>query len=145
TGCTSPRPSAPWRGFAPDRLGAAPAFPPGRDSGAAHRQQLAGRLVELVDTIRRTHHDVLDAHAVAPLQIDAGLDAERVAGLERGVVALDDVRVLVHLDADAMTQPVEERLGIATLVDDGPRRAVDVLWRDTGPDRGTTRGVRLPH
>ena len=58
-------------------------------------------------------HDVLDAHAVATLEVDARLDAEGVTHDERRGVALDQVRILVALQADAVAQPVEERRAVA--------------------------------
>ncbi len=55
-------------------------------------------------------HDVLDPRAVAAPQVDARLDGERHARLERPVVLpVDDVGVLVGLHADAVAGAVDER------------------------------------
>ena len=61
-----------------------------------------------------------------PGEVDAGLDAERVPGRERQVVAGDHVRVLVRLLADAVTDAVHEELAEAGGGDDAPGRGVDV-------------------
>ena len=45
-----------------------------------------------------------------PAEVDAGLDAERVARRERQIVAGDHVGVLVRLLADAVTDAVHEVL-----------------------------------
>ena len=52
--------------------------------------------------------DVFEAGAPLPGEVDAGLDRERVARRERLAVAADDVRVLVLLDADAVTGAMDE-------------------------------------
>ena len=59
------------------------------------------------------HHDVLQAEPEPAGHVDAGLDRERVAGLERRAVARDDVGVFVLLDADAVAGAVDELLAPA--------------------------------
>ena len=71
--------------------------------------------------------DVLEPHAPLAGHVDARLDAERVTRRERAVVALDDVRVLVLLHADAVTGAVHEVLAVAGVGDDLAGGAVDVL------------------
>ena len=61
------------------------------------------------------HHDVLDAGPVPAGQVDAGLDGEGHARLQRQVVAGDDVGLLVHLQADAVAGAVDEVLAVARL------------------------------
>ena len=62
--------------------------------------------------IRRAHDDVLDASAVPAGDVDAGLDGERHARLERLGVTRDDVRVLVRLEPDAVAGAVHEPLAV---------------------------------
>ena len=64
------------------------------------------------------HGDVLDPRPVPPLEIDARFHAEGVARHERRGVALDQVRILVAFQPDAVAQPVEEVLRVAGCVDD---------------------------
>ena len=94
---------------------------------AADDQQVAGDLVERVGAVGRADDDVLDARAVAAIDVDAGLDAESVAGLERLVVARNHVRILVALEADAVPGAMDELLAQAGVVDDSPRGPIDVL------------------
>src|SRR5690606_40974426 len=70
--------------------------------------QVPGGDVEPVGARLGAHDDVLDARAVGPGQVDAGLDGEGEAGLQRLSVAGDDVRVLVAFDADAVAGAVDE-------------------------------------
>ena len=69
--------------------------------------------VERVGTRVGRHHDVLEAEPEPARDVDAGLDREGVAGLQRRAVARDDVGVLVLLDADAVTGAVDELLAPA--------------------------------
>ena len=56
-------------------------------------------------------HDVLDARAVRA-RVDARLDGEGHARLERMRVALDDVGILVGLQADAVAGAVDEPVAV---------------------------------
>ena len=81
------------------------------------------RVVDVVDGQRAGvggDHDVLEAHPPSPRHVDAGLDAEGVARLQRQAVALDHVRVLVLLHADAVAGAVDEVLAVAGGGDDPP-------------------------
>src|SRR6185437_9630919 len=103
-----------------------------------HDHQLAGRVVHPQVAGPRgrrvgAYHDVLDARAVRA-RVDARLDGERHARLERDRVALDDVRVLVRLKADTVAGAVDEPLAVAGVGDDPARRPVDALGGDAGLD-----------
>src|SRR5271165_1539928 len=76
-------------------------------------------------------HDVLQPHAEAPFHIDARLHRERMPGLERLRVSRDEIGVLVLLDADPVTGPMEEVLSESCVVDDLSGHPIDVLGRDT--------------
>ena len=86
--------------------------------------------VELVDAVMPDGDDVFDSHPELPRDVDARLD-----GLDLQVVALDDVGVLVALEADAVPGAVDEELAIAGRVDDRPGRPVDVLSGDARSNR----------
>ena len=62
--------------------------------------------------------DVLEPHPEPTGEVDARLDAERVARLERRRVARDHVRILVRLGADAVPDAVHEVLAEARVGDD---------------------------
>src|SRR5215207_3160025 len=85
-----------------------PPKPEARQRSAGNDEELAGGLVEGDGTRLATHDDVLDARPVAALEIDPGLDAERVARLHRLAVARDEVRLLVALEPDAVPGAMEE-------------------------------------
>ena len=57
-------------------------------------------------------------------------------GGERPLVALDDVRVLVLLHADAVAGAVDEVLAVPGVGDDPPADPVDVLARRADGGRG---------
>src|SRR3954452_11595548 len=80
---------------------------------AADDAQLAGLVVEDDRAVRAADDDVLDPGAVAPREVDPGLDAEGHPGLERLAVAGDEVRLLMALEPDSVTRPVEEVLLVA--------------------------------
>ena len=91
--------------------------------------------------------DVLDAGAVPAGQVDARLDAERHARAPpaRSLPATI-LRLLVLLEADAVTGAVDEVLAVPRLGDDVARRRVDALGGDARPDRRrTTRPGRAQH
>src|SRR5262249_54834248 len=75
--------------------------------------------------------DVLDAHAEAAGQVDAGLDGEAHPGLDQPLLALHHVRRLVGGDADAVADAVDEALAVAGGGDPLPGRPVDLLARHT--------------
>ena len=70
-------------------------------------------------------HDVLDADPEFAGQVDAGFDAEAVAGLEDELAAADDEWVLVHVHPEPVAGSVDEVLAVAGIGDDGSCRAVD--------------------
>ena len=75
------------------------------------------------------HRDVLDTHAEATGQVDAGLDRERHSGFERLAIPADQVRMLVAVETDPMTDPVDEVRTVSGFIDDPSRRGVDRLGR----------------
>ena len=110
------------------------------------------RVVQCDRAILRGHDDVLESHAPLARNVDAGLDAVRMAGFECQRVALDDVGILVLLHADAVAGAVDEVLAVARLVDDRTGRPVDILTRradhpggDADALRFVEHGVRLGH
>ena len=99
--------------------------------------------VERDGPVLADHHDVLEAHAEPPREVDAGLDREGVSHGQDGVVARHEIGVLVLLDPDPVPGAVDEVLAQAGLGDGGARHGVDVLGRDPGSHRvhgGLLRG-----
>ena len=64
-----------------------------------------------------------------------------MAGREQQVVAFDDVRVLVRLDADAVAGAVDELLAVSGSGDDRPGRGVDVFAGRADGRRLDRRGL----
>src|ERR1035437_1212122 len=64
-------------------------------------QFFAGRRKDLT-ALLHYHHRVFDADAAETLQVDAGLDGDRHAGFEAGLVALAEARGFVDLQAQAV-------------------------------------------
>ena len=106
-------------------------------------RQFARCLVEHDRAILAAHDDVLDAGPVFTGVVDPRLDAECHAGREWHVVAGDEVRILVSVEADAVARPVEERLTVAGRVDHRARGGVDLLARDARSDGPRPAGLRL--
>src|SRR6185503_8168175 len=104
-----------WPGW-----GGPPEVRRGRTPPSLYRQhhEVAVGAVEAFAAAVDAHHDVLDARAVAARQVDAGLHRERHARLERPVRPGHDVRLLVHLEADAVSGAVDEVLAVAGLRDE---------------------------
>ncbi len=61
--------------------------------------------------------------------VDARLDREAHAGRKRRVVAVDDPRLLVLLEADPMTGAMDEQLAVPGGGDDVASRGIDLLAR----------------
>ena len=76
---------------------------------------------------------VLDPHAELARQVDAGLDRHHFAGREHVLGALRDARLLVHLEPDAVAEPVAEALAVAGGADQLAGDRVDVLGRRPRP------------
>src|SRR5207244_12955256 len=68
--------------------------------------------------------DVLDANAEPTWDVDAWLDRECHSGLELLVVAADEIRMLVSVQADAVSGAVDDPPAMTGLVDHVPRRRV---------------------
>ena len=84
-------------------------------------------------------HEVLDPDADSPGHVDARLDRDRVARGERALGGLAEPRRLVHLEPDAVAEPVAEVLLVAGAVDDLAR---DRVHR---PALGSRLGARRAH
>jgi len=69
--------------------------------------------------------DVFDADAESARDVDAGLDRKCHPGLEPLLVAAHQVRVLVPIEADAVTSAVDEALAVAGLIDHAAGCGVD--------------------
>src|SRR4051812_17822724 len=106
-------------------------------------EQVAGDLVERIKAVVGTHDDVLDARAVLALDVDARLDAERVANFDRLVVAGDHVRILMTFEPNSVSGSMDEQVTHARLGDDRARRGVDLLALDTRPNRVARRLLRV--
>src|SRR4051794_4759078 len=102
---------------------------------AGHHPELTRLVVEDDRAVGTADHDVLDPRTVSAGEVDPGLDAERRADRERLVVARDEVRLLVPLEADPVAGSVDELLAVPLAVDDVAGRPIDCFGRDAGDDR----------
>ena len=75
-------------------------------------------------------HDVLDAGAVAALDVEARLDAEGHALVEDQRVPRHDVGILMRLQADAVAGAMDEQVAEPRLDEHLAGRRVDALARD---------------
>src|SRR6516164_2458528 len=107
-------------------------------------QVMAG-VVETPDPLCSDRHDVLDADAEPPGEIDPGLDGKAHARNELLLFTFDDVRRLVCGDPDAMAGAMDEPFAVPGLRDHPSRRPVDVLARHARPYRIDRRLLRSPH
>src|SRR5262245_5916609 len=80
-------------------------------------------------------HEILDPDPAQPRVVDAGLDGDDAADREDVVALRPHRRLLVHLDPQAVAEPVAEELAVAGVVDHLPRDRVDVAPRPSGPCR----------
>src|SRR5688572_23935481 len=71
------------------------------DEAASEDDEIRRPRVEPLDAVGGHGDDVLDAGAPPTGEVDPRLDAEGHAGLDGQVVARDDVRLLVAVEADA--------------------------------------------
>src|SRR4051794_36929402 len=94
--------------------------------------------VQCIRTGLGCDHDVLEPRAPLALEVDAGLDRERMTGNECFAISTDDVRILVLFDTDAVTGSVDELGPVAAVSDDAARDGVNVFARSAdrrGRDR----------
>src|SRR3989442_5073335 len=96
-------------------------------------------------TVVPEDRDVLDPDAEPTRDVDARLDRERHSGLEPLVVAANEIRMLVSVQADAVSRAVDEPLAIAGLLDHAPRRRVDRCRGGAGARRRVAGLLRSPH
>src|SRR4051812_46576945 len=71
------------------------------------------------------HHEVLDARADLPGQVDARLDGHGVASPQRTISALRQARAFVDLEPHAVSQAMAEVVAVARRGDQLARDAVD--------------------
>ena len=97
------------------------------------------RVVQSFTAVVGDGDDILDADAELAVEIDARFDGKHHPRFERLVVPFDDVRWLVHLQAETVARPVDELLAVAGSLDDLPGRGVDLVCTDSrfdGVDAG---------
>src|SRR5271165_1796277 len=108
------------------------AQPAGTPSRAAGGRLLVADDQVLVEPVEHSgaavlhRYQVLDPDPEPARQVDAGLDGHDVADYQRVGGAPRQVRRLVDLQADPMTEPVAEALPIPAFVDDRPRNTVNL-------------------
>src|SRR5205814_4598886 len=84
--------------------------------------------------------DVLDSHAEAAGEIDARFERKGHARLERLAIPAHQVWMLMAIEADPMTGPMNEELTVAGFIDHAPGRGVDRL-RGRVLSRGGVAGL----
>src|SRR5436305_11091559 len=99
-----------------------------RDQILAERRQHLGLTVS-------DDHQVLDPDPAEALEVDARLDGDDVAGRERVARLAREPRRLVHLEPDAVAEPVAELVAEAGVVDPVARGRVRIHARDPGATR----------
>ena len=110
-----------------------------RQGGQDHQPTVTssfGKPVRIVGLAVGHDHEVLDPHAHLAGQVHARLHRHGVARLEAALRRLPEPRPLVHLEPDAVPEPVAEVLLVARRVDDLARHRVHVPERRARPGRG---------
>src|SRR5262245_41350598 len=87
--------------------------------------QLAGGRADDDAAVIVDLHHVLDPHAPDPGQIDAGLDGYHGTGGQRIVLLATEAGRLVDLEADAVTEAVDEGVSVARALDHLPADRID--------------------
>src|SRR5919197_870503 len=72
------------------------------------RERVVGGVQRLRASIVGDDRDVLDTHAEAAGEVNAGLDGERHTRAKRLGVPRDEVRMLVAVEADPVPGPMDE-------------------------------------
>src|SRR3954452_325913 len=106
---------------------------------------LAAGVVEPPSAVLGGDDDVLDAHAEAAGEVDAGLDREAHPGLDRVLLPLDHVGRLVRGHPDPVPDAMDEAVAVAGVGDHPARGAVDLLAGHAGAHRLVARLLRAPH
>src|SRR5690349_9274271 len=75
---------------------------------AALRRQVVRVVGQVLRPVRRDEHEVLEADAAVARAVEARLDGDDVARAERRLGDQPEAGLLVHLEADAVPEPVEE-------------------------------------
>src|SRR5581483_9945124 len=96
-------------------------------------------------TGRRDDDGVLDADATDAGEVDAGLHGHDVTFGQRTTGRRGHPRVLVDLEADAVTGAVRERVAPSGVVDDGAARAVDGRALDSRAHGVASRALAREH
>ena len=87
--------------------------------------------IERIGPSSSSDDDVFDAGTELARNVDAGLDREGVADLERISIPLDDVGLLMGLDTNAMARAMNEVLAVTCSVDDRSSDPVDLFGGGT--------------
>src|SRR5882762_4087295 len=94
----------------PTEVGSA-APPTGTCRWFRSRLQVVRVLRQVLRPVLRDEHEVLEADTSVALAVAPGLDRDHVAGLQRQLRSEAHAGLLVHLEPDAVTEPVEEAFG----------------------------------
>src|SRR5918995_5250867 len=105
-------------------------------------RQVSARVVQPLGALAGHDDLVLDPDAEPSLQVDPRLVREGHAGLERRLVALDDIRGFVQLEPDPVARPVDEPIPIPGIGDELARGPVDLLGGHPRTDRLERRLLR---
>ena len=109
---------------------------PSRGGRLADQGEALVEAAEVAVPVLADDDQVLDPDAELPGQVDARLDGDDVAGPQLVLGARRQPRALVHLQPDAVAEPVPEALAVA--------RRLDQLARDgVGVAAGEARAERL--
>src|SRR5215218_3149889 len=111
------------------------------------RREVVRELRQVLVTVLGDEDEILEPDAAVALAVQAGLDRDDVAGDERLVTEQPEVRRLVHLEAhavpEAVEEPLVERLAgllrplglLARLLEDVARDLEELETRDARLDR----------
>src|SRR5215469_2250868 len=86
-------------------------------------------------TLRCYNHVVLNSNPAKPRYVDAGLDGDHHALLERRPFAATEPRHLVHFKAETVPCTMSEVASQAVPLENPPCRAINFLGLNAGPNR----------
>src|SRR5215207_3659299 len=101
---------------------------------SVHHRDRAARLVEADAALFGADDGVFDADAEVAFQVDTGFVAEDHPDREGHLVAADQIRFLVDVETETVSDTVEELRSVARLGDDRPRHLVEALAGNAGFD-----------